>query len=166
MPDWLTHILFAYILCVVLSFKFSSFKDNRNVAVVMVGSLVPDLVKVELLFNWIGVEVGDFVAPLHTPVGSVLSAGLVSLLFYGTITVFSLLVLGLTTHFMLDLLLGHVSGGMLMLFPFSWNEYQLGVINSGDYNITVVVLAVAVVLLAFDLRRKSLRKPGAGDGDC
>ncbi len=152
MPDWLTHILFAYVLCVVLSFKFNSFRDNRNVAVVMVGSLVPDLAKVELLFNWIGVEVGDFVAPLHTPVGSLFSAGLVSLLFYGSILVFSLLVMGFATHFVLDMLLGHVSGGMLMLFPFSWNKYQLGIIHSGDYNITVVVLVVAVVLFLLDLK--------------
>jgi hypothetical protein len=81
----------------------------------MVGALIPDLVKIELGFDLIGIDVSDFLAPLHTPIGSFLSAALIALLFTEAVVVFSLFVLGFTTHFALDLLLGHVSGGMLTL---------------------------------------------------
>lgn len=149
MPDWLAHIAFAFVLCVVLGMKFKIFRENRYVALVMVGSLVPDLFKVTILFDWMGFEVGEFLAPLHTPVGSLLSAGIISMLFYGMVTVFSLLLVGVASHFALDLLLGHVSGGMLMLFPLSWEGYQLGLIQSDNYWITLILVTLALVLFLF-----------------
>jgi hypothetical protein len=132
MPDWLAHVLFAYVLCSVLGTKFSQF-TKPNTALVMVGALIPDLVKLELGFDLFGIAVEDIIAPLHTPVGSFLSAGLMALLFTEVLIVFSLFVLGFATHFALDLLLGHVSGGMLLLFPVSWQEYQLGLIHADNY---------------------------------
>ncbi|MFP3909630.1 MAG: metal-dependent hydrolase [Archaeoglobaceae archaeon] len=153
MPDWLAHIAFAFVLCVVLGMRFKTFRENRYVALVMVGSLVPDLFKITILFDWLGYEVGEFLAPLHTPAGALLSAGMISLLFYGAMLVFSLLVVGVASHFALDLLLGHVSGGMLMLFPFSWQGYQLGLIQSDNYWITLVLVVVAVMLLYVQRKR-------------
>jgi len=156
MPDWIAHILFAYILSEVLSFKFNALKEGRYVALVMVGSLIPDLVKIEIIFDLAGMDVSEFLEPLHTPAGALLSASLISLLFYGTIFVFSLLSLGLTTHFALDLLLKHVSGGMLMLFPFSWNEYQLGLIQSDNFNITLVILVLASFLYLYRAKNQKI----------
>ena len=49
---------------------------------------------------------------------------------------------------MLDLLLKHVSCGMLLLFPFSWEEYQLGLIQCDDYMITLVLVVLAVIVYA------------------
>lgn len=157
MPDWLAHIVFAFVLTVVLGMKFDIFKENRYVALVMVGSLVPDLFKITILFDWMGYEVGEFLAPLHTPVGALLSAGIISMLFYGMVTVFSLLVVGVASHFALDLLLGHVSGGMLMLFPLSWEGYQLGLIQSNNYWITLTLVMIAVILFIYQ------RKKGFGE---
>lgn len=156
MPDWLAHIAFAFVLCVVLGMKFNTFRNNRYVALVMVGSLVPDLFKVTILFDWMGYEVGEFLAPLHTPAGSLLSASIISLLFYRMVTVFSLLVVGVASHFVLDLLLGHVSGGMLMLFPFSWEGYQLGLIQSDNYWITAILVTLALVLF-LSIKEKRIR---------
>jgi hypothetical protein len=39
MPDWLAHVLFAYVLCSVLGTKFSQF-TKANTALVMVGALM------------------------------------------------------------------------------------------------------------------------------
>jgi hypothetical protein len=147
MPDWLAHILFAYVLCKVLGIKFKVF-NKENTAVVMIGSLIPDIVKIGLIFDLFSIDVWDFITPLHTPACSLLVAGLISLLFYEPTVVFLLLVLGFTTHYMLDLLLKHVSGGMLLLFPLSWEEYQLGLIQCDDYMITLVLVVLAVIVYA------------------
>jgi hypothetical protein len=155
MPDWLAHVLFAYVLCSILGMKFKLF-TKENTALVMVGALIPDLVKVELGFDLIGMDVSDFLAPLHTPIGSLLSAALIALLFTEVVVVFSLFVLGFTTHFALDLLLGHVSGGMLLLFPVSWEEYQLGWIHADNYGVALILLCLAALI--YMLQNRS---PGA-----
>ena len=54
MPDWLAHILFAYILCKVLGMKLRSF-NKENTAIVMIGSLIPDIVKIGLIFDLLGI---------------------------------------------------------------------------------------------------------------
>jgi hypothetical protein len=157
MPDWLAHVLFAYVLCSVLGLKYKVFANKGNTALVMVGALIPDLVKIGLGFDLIGMAVWDFVAPLHTPVGSVLSAGLIALLFTEFFIVFALLVVGFTTHFVLDLLLGHVSGGMPLFFPVSWTEYQLGLIHSDNYWAALILLVFAAFL--FVLQNRKIGKP-------
>ncbi|MGC9444791.1 MAG: metal-dependent hydrolase [Candidatus Methanospirareceae archaeon] len=154
MPDWLAHVLFAYILCSFWGTKFKVFDNKGNTALVMAGALIPDLVKVGLGFELLGVHAWDFFAPLHTPVGSFLSASLIALLFSEALVVFSLLVLGFITHFALDLLLGHVSGGMLLLFPVSWQEYQLGLIPADDYWVALILLVLAIIILFVLQNRK------------
>jgi len=147
MPDWLTHILAAWIICKLLRIKFRAF-DSKNTAIVMVGALIPDIVKVGLLFDSLGMDVWDFIAPLHTPIGSMLSAALFSLLFKfeERKRIFSLLILGASTHLALDFLLMHVSGGMLMLFPFSWHGWQLGVIQCENYYVALIALLLACII--------------------
>ena len=149
MPDWLTHILAAWIICKLLRIKFRAF-DSKNTAIVMVGALIPDIVKAGLLFDFLGTDVWDFIAPLHTPIGSMLSAALFSLLFEfeerKRILVFSLLILGASTHLALDFLLMHVSGGMLLLFPFSWHGWQLRVIQCDNYYVALMALLLACVI--------------------
>jgi len=147
MPDWLAHILVAYILCSILRIKFKVF-SKENTAIVMVGALIPDIVKVGLIFDSLGMDVWDFIAPFHTPVGSILSAALFSLLFEfeARKRIFSLLILGASTHLALDFLLMHVSGGMLLLFPFSWGKWQLGVIQCDNYYVALIALLLACVI--------------------
>jgi hypothetical protein len=153
MPDWLAHVLFAYVLCSVLGTKFKTF-TKANTALVMAGALIPDLVKVKLGFDLFGIAVGDLLEPLHTPIGSLVSAGLIALLFSEVFVVFSLFVLGFTTHFALDLLLGHVSGGMLLLFPVSWQEYQLGWIHADNSWVALVLLGLATLIYGFQNRKR------------
>ena len=146
MPDWLAHVLFAWILCRILGIKFKIF-SRESTAIVIIGALIPDVVKIGLIFDLFGIEIWDYVDPLHTPAGSLLVAALISLLFYD-LMVFLLLTLGFVTHYMLDFLMGHVSGGMLLFFPFSWEEYQLGLIQSDNYWITLTLVMAIIVYAA------------------
>lgn len=157
MPDWLAHVLFAYISYRVLGMKFRVF-NKENTAIVMVGALIPDIVKVGLGFDLIGVDVWNFIAPFHTPVGSLFSAALISLLYSELFMVFSLLILGFTTHYMLDLLMGHVSGGMRLLFPFIWHEYQLGLIQCDEYRIALIMVFLALLISIIQSKRYTFHK--------
>ncbi len=153
MPDWLAHVLFAYVLCKVLGFKFKTFRRGEYVAIVMLGSLVPDVVKIGMLFDLFNIWIWDCIEPLHTPAGSLLVSALISLLFRDSI-VFPLLVLGFATHYFLDFLMGHVSGGMLLLFPFSWNEYQLGLIHCDEYRVALIMSVLAILMYSITRRSR------------
>jgi membrane-bound metal-dependent hydrolase YbcI (DUF457 family) len=69
-----------------------------------------------------------------------------------------LLGIGITTHVILDLFLVNVSGGMLLLFPFSWDEWHLDLIRSDDYMITIyaIIAAVVVYSIYFIYEKKKL----------
>ena len=51
-----------------------------------------------------------------------------------------------------------VSGGMLLLFPISWQEYQLGWIHSDDYSVALILLFLAAI--TFVLQNREIEKPG------
>lgn len=145
-PDWLTHVLVAWTLSRLLQIRFRQF-DEKNTAIVMVGALVPDIVKIGLLFDFFRINAWNFLAPFHTPVGALLSSALISLLFQESSLAFGMLVLGASTHFALDFCLKHVAGGMLLLFPFSWQGYQVGLFQSDNYWTCLVALILASVVL-------------------
>ena len=74
---------------------------------------------------------------------SLLIAAAVAFLFPRVKQAFLLLAVGVATHFGLALLMRHVSDGMKLLFPLSWQEWRLDVVTSGDYRMTIVAVAVA-----------------------
>jgi hypothetical protein len=145
MVDWLSHVLLAWIICQILSVKFKFF-GGRNTAIVMIGALIPDIIKVGLLFRWINIDIWDFIVPLHTPVGAVLSAAVIALFFEEHMNAFKLLLFGMATHFLFDLPLAHLSGGMLMLFPFHWGRYQVYIIPTDDCIVPILASVVAIVI--------------------
>ena len=134
MPDWLTHTLAGWMTGRVA---------KMDVSLLVAGALIPDLVKVRLAFELFHVDTLGFFDPLHTPVGALLVAAAAAFLFPRVKQAFLLLALGVATHFGLDLLLRHVSGGMKLLFPLSWQEWRLDVVTSGDYRMTIVAVAAA-----------------------
>jgi hypothetical protein len=50
MPDWLTHVLIAYSVCQLLSWRYVWFSPPY-VAVAMGGALLPDASKLNLLIS-------------------------------------------------------------------------------------------------------------------
>jgi LexA-binding, inner membrane-associated putative hydrolase len=142
MPDWITHIVVAWTLCRILSFKFKEF-NSSNTMIVIAGALIPDLAKIVLGLKLIGIDAFEYLAPIHLPTGSFIIAGIISLFFPEKKKTFLFLGLGVLTHYSLDLILEHVSGGIYLFYPFSWWQWQLEYTNSSDYMVTALALCIA-----------------------
>ena len=141
MPDWLTHTLVGWI---------TGKTSKQDIALVVIGSLIPDLVKISLAFAWLGINDHQFFDPLHLPIGAFLVASIIALLFQDVRKAFLSLSIGVATHFILDFFLVHTYGGIKLLFPFSWDGWQIYLIRSDDYRMTIVaVLAVLLVYLIY-----------------
>ena len=134
-----------------------------EISLVVLGSLIPDISKVYLGFNWLlQSKTQDFFLPIHTPVGAVLIACAIACFFPNIKKALVPLGIGVTTHFILDFLLLNVSGGMSLLFPFSWDEWQLDLIRSDDYMMTIyAIIAAVIVYIVYFLYEK--RKPKLKD---
>jgi len=149
MPDWLTHTLVAWISGKVI---------KAEVGLVVIGSLIPDIYKIEpLFFRWFGINFNHLFEPIHTPVGALLIAGAAALFFVDVKKAFMLFGFGVATHFILDFLLVHASGGtMKLLFPFSWGEWQYGLVRSEDYWVTIIaVFAALLVYMVYSYFKKN-----------
>jgi len=144
MPDWLTHSLVGWI---------TGKTTKMEISLVVIGSLIPDISKLYLGFNWLlhSNITQDFFLPIHTPLGAFLIACIIACCFPDLKKALVPLGAGVATHFILDFFLINVSGGMPLLFPFSWGEWQIGIVRSDDYMMTVyaVIAAVIVYILYF-----------------
>jgi len=145
MPDWVTHLAVAWTICRILRFRFNSFSPE-NTMIVMVGALIPDMVKVAVALRFLGMGIWDYVEPIHLPAGSLTLAGMIALLFPERKNTFLFLSLGVATHYCLDLILINLNGGMSLLFPFSWISWQLGFTTSADYRVTFIAVLIAGVV--------------------
>jgi membrane-bound metal-dependent hydrolase YbcI (DUF457 family) len=140
MPDWLTHSLIGWI---------TGKTTKQDISLLVIGSLLPDISKLYLLFNWLShTTTEDFFLPIHTPFGAILIACIITLFFKDIKKAFIPLTIGITTHFILDFFLLNVSGGMPLFYPFSWQEWQLGLIRSDDYTMTILALLAAILVYA------------------
>lgn len=121
MPDILTHALVAYILATTLSVRYA-WLTPRWVTVVMVGAMIPDLTKIELLVPSLQVE-----ALLGIPfawhalqmLGGILVAVAIGVVLTSRShrkRVFALLLLGALSHLFLDALLIKASGYSFAVF--------------------------------------------------
>jgi hypothetical protein len=139
------HVCVAWTLCRILRFKYPQF-NAANTALVMIGSVFPDALKVSILFELLGLDWWNYIYVVHLPVGSFILAGIVSLVFKEKKTAFLFLSLGIITHYALDLLLVQLGYGMYLFYPFSWMGFTLNMVPNDDYYITIVALAVALVV--------------------
>lgn len=140
MPDWITHVLVAWTLTTILGFRFKQF-SQPNSAIVMLGALIPDIYKINLLADQFGIYLHDFLTPIHLPIGSLLIAAILSLFFTDRKSIFLFLIIGIVTHYALDLLL--FSGGMELLYPLTPLKFQIGIISITDVNITLISIILA-----------------------
>ena len=146
MPDWITHLLVAWMICTILSFKYKQINPTYTV-VCMVGALIPDVYKITIPLGVMGIHAENLLMPLHLPVGSLIIAAIFTLFFKEQKKlVLSLLVLGVATHYVLDLLLINLNGGMVMLFPLSWDTWSVNVVPNDDWHITLLAMGLAVVV--------------------
>jgi LexA-binding, inner membrane-associated putative hydrolase len=150
MPDWFTHSLIGWI---------TGKTTKQDVALLVIGALIPDLVKINLAFTGLGINDYQFFEPLHTTIGAILVAGIIALLFHDARKAFIPLIIGISTHFILDFFLVHVHGGMKLLFPFSWDGWQYSLIRSDDYRMTIVAVIAALLIYSiywyYEKKKKS-----------
>ena len=137
MPDWFTHTLVGWMTGKTM---------KTDIALVVIGSLIPDLVKINLAFVWLQIDHNYFFAPIHTPIGAFLIGGIIALFFEDAKKAFIPLAIGISTHFILDFFLIHIFGGMKLLFPFSWKEWQYYLIRSDNYWITIIAILGAILV--------------------
>ena len=100
MPDWISHILLALIICEIFNI--------RKKSLVILGSLLPDvLFKIQLIGNIIDIpqyEIYWLLAPLHTPIGCLLATFLIIFLFkYPKKKTFLLVTFGWISHLLIDM---------------------------------------------------------------
>ncbi len=145
MPDWVVHVCVAWTLCRILRFKYPQF-NSANTALVMIGSVFPDALKVSILFELLGLDWWNYIYVVHLPVGSFLLAGIAALFFKEKKSAFMFLSLGIITHYAMDLLLVQLGYGMFLFYPFSWMGFTLNLVPNDDYYITIVALLVALVV--------------------
>ena len=120
-----------------------------EVGLIVAGSLIPDLAKINIALIYLGIDLHHFLNPFHTPAGAFLIAGIFALFFKDIKKAFIPLGIGIITHFVLDFFLVHVSGGMKLLFPISWSEWQYYLIRYDDYNVTIVAILAAILVYIF-----------------
>jgi len=148
MPDPLSHLCIAWLVGRAAWLR-------RWLVVFLIGTFLPDF-----LTSAPTVMVGGywFWAVAHTPVGAVLWAYAISLLFREAErrSAFLCLVTGGWLAIGLDVLQDHISGGYMLFFPFSWREFELHLIHpegSLDW-LPWLVAGVILVELARALHRR------------
>ena len=121
MPDLLTHFLVAYLLVQILSIK-------RYASIFYVGAILPDVLSrpfmlADLWSYW-------FFEPLHTPLVLILSCSLLTCFFEEEIRkkVFAYLLTGVSLHLFMDVFQKHMTLGYPWLFPFSWVDFEIGLL--------------------------------------
>lgn len=122
MPDWMSHLLIGLIFCELF--------NVRKKSLVLLGTLMPDLIsKFFLLFFYLGFWNGVTLDSFHTPLLCFLSGILIAPLFrYDMVKTVFLISIGWVTHFLFDLTMRHFTVGIRLFFPFSMNDYKLGLI--------------------------------------
>ena len=74
----MAHIAFAFILCALLALRWPVF-GGRNTVLVMIGAVLPDIFKLYLPLQLMGIYAQDALALFHIPIGTLLVCGLVCL---------------------------------------------------------------------------------------
>ena len=167
MAEWLTHVSVAYALFTVGSWLIA-WLDDRWIAVGVVGSILPDLNRIELVvpadfieahlgvpFDWSGI---------HTLGGLVLLCAVGAFLFERRREqwrAFGLLFAGGLSHILIDIPQRYVDGETLTnlyFFPLNaWRTATPGWYVSADRWVVVVAFVVAVVVFLVDRSRTRAR---------
>jgi hypothetical protein len=141
MPDWIGHVASAWILCRILSLKYEEF-NTANTVLVMIGSILPDLYKSFIFFPWMN----HYLMIIHLPIGTLIIAGILSILFLDKQRAFLFFTLGFVTHYLLDMLQMDFNGGMFIFYPFNWYQITFGLITTDNWYFTLLILGISIIV--------------------
>jgi len=167
MPDVLTHVLWGYIIGMLLSVRYD-WLDARFVTIVMLGALLPDLTKIALVVDYAFVANALGVpfswGAIHRLGGATIACAIGALLAgdgYKT-RVFVLLMIGVISHLVLDGFLINVTGySYPILWPLTtFNFPTPNLFSSSDRWPALVstLIAVSIWLLHRKMEFKSKNK--------
>lgn len=151
MPDLISHIGFGYLV----GYRY---KSSSWMALFLAAMILPDVVTraVYIVFP----QLYWFVKPMHTPLGVILLSVLISGFFHKKARnkVMLYICAGGMLHIFLDTLQKHMHGGYLLLFPFSWQPHEIGLIWPGE---TIYFTPMWIMVILFVILWKN--KPGKDD---
>ena len=156
MPDWLSHILLALIICEIFKIKKKS--------LVVLGALLPDfLLKLYILniFTNMPNNLYWLLVPFHTPFSLIIMTFLIIPFFkYSWKKAYILIAIGWISHILLDLTIADFTKKyMLILFPFSWEGYEINLIWQQQYYFILIPLFLVYIILLLRNRKKHKIKP-------
>ena len=169
MAEWLSHVFLGFAVFTVASWGVS-WLTERWIAVGVVGSILPDLSRIELVVSedWVTAVTGipfDW-SGIHTLGGVVLMAGIGALLFdtrKQQVRAYALLLTGALVHVLIDIPQRYADGETLTnlyLFPVSsWRGVTPGWYVSADRWVVVIAGVVAVVVFVVDRVISDRRQP-------
>ena len=138
MPDWITHILLAFVLADLL---------GQRKSLVLIGAVLPDvLIAPFVLFRGAPELAYAFYSIFHTPFASLTLAASASSAFKKQWKAFSLLALGVASHFALDIF--QAPGGYQLLWPLSTAGFGFDLFYSDSLFLPAAVLALFIAYLA------------------
>jgi len=150
MPDLVTHLSIAYLLkrwTTVLEYS----------AVFYLGTILPDILtrSFYILFPntyWV-------VLPLHAPIPLFFVCCLITYLFDEKLRkgVLMSLASGVFLHLVLDFFQKHIEPEFLLLFPFSWKAFELGLFWAEDSLYTIPFWIFLILIVEFTSRSKNDR---------
>jgi hypothetical protein len=155
MADLLTHVLVAYALLTVLSWRID-WLTRRWIAIGIAGVAIPDLGKVDLVVDADRVaavlDVPFSYAPIGTLFGVLLTAGAIALLFVNhRRRAYAVLVAGGGSALLVDGLRLYADGKALFwLYPVWWRPPTPGWYVSSEPRVLAVGAVVAGVVFALD----------------
>ena len=161
MADLLTHVLFAYALATVASWRWERL-TRPWIAVVMIGALLPDLNRIGLLITDAAIEtvlgISFDIDGIHTLGGAVLLAGAGAMVVAdGHRRVFALLLAGALSHLLVDGVKAYADGEAgVWLYPFTWYRHPTpNLYVSSDPSVLVAALLIAIAVTGLDRIRRS-----------
>lgn len=150
MPDLLTHVLIAYTVCLLFSWRYD-WITAPYLTTGMVGAFIPDLSKMDILissgriqqflglpFEWFGLHTGG-------PVFVSILIGVIAVVPRERKRVFLLLTVGAITHFLADGLLRTATGRS---FPMLWPLTRYRPPTPGLYLSTQIEPTLAAIIIA------------------
>ena len=144
MPDLLSHIIFCLIACELVNFK--------KKGLILLGAILPDIITKIYLFGFIIKLPEELIHTLflfHGVIPIFLVTVLIGLFFRDVFSATYLIGVGALSHLLLDLFNGHFLGGLLLLFPISWNEYRISIYWPNQYFYVLVILLGIYGLVKF-----------------
>lgn len=154
MPDWIAHLGFAFLLAYALRIKRKE--------LVVIGALVPDIVRVFEFFPVFGNSTFFAALPFHGLLLPLFISGAICAFFVEGINYrksLALMYLGVLTHLFLDGLMLYTVAGVRSFIPFSFERFWLlNIVPSEDFSLAILAVIIIAVVMIYELLKRKQSK--------